>query len=634
MLDRLFEHDDLNYEIELPEDPATWTEQMNSLLFTKFPELVNFPAKLMLDKFEPQKLYAKGSYLLDINGSIVKIPVIVKSKKLQPMDTALVNDKWEYLTPKLIGDLVNGNPALGEPISNQDAVDFYSQPIQNQAPYGQHERDFRHVTASVISKAGKAKLAKAVLSDGAIKQACVNNAAFHNVIKAVLSDNASDKQRIKSAYITSSEYTGGRLLITRQDGRREKLSMSHADTQDFVRSNFSQDDYTTLIKTGSLSFLSDDGGSFGMSGPQGIGGLLKKLMRKISGPGMFSMMGPGGNKPVLVIKIKRTAKPFSLNGKQLSEDFFGGDLIGLSEGGEMHELNNAEALPCDSGPESIIDSLSSVSADGLAEQDEVIPSSNGELLEPITVSRVVELPIGKAVIGETKQSRDVFVGLILNKLENIKTAQSYEALLPKGAAPVILSKNTEFIKVASAKPGQFYDLKDCVAAACVGTDMAEIRKLHDNSIAIKTASETITCPEVHAAYYLNSLGLSKSETVKIAKQLKSVNKAFIAMPKVASVKLSKALKTKLKDTSWLKIATFMESEESVDSALALDYLDDETMSEFYDKVPEYKNTLSELAKLLVSVRLGNDMATETVVKAAIESLSDLINELTENRAGG
>lgn len=624
MLERLFEHDDLNYEVELPEDPSQWTEQINGILFTKYPELINFPAKLALDKFEPQKLYAKGSYILDINNSKLIIPVIVKSKKLQPLDIALINNKWVYLTPELLSDLINGSMSLGESMDNKDAVDFYSQSIQNDVPYGNFDRNTRTITASVINNKQKADLAKAIVSDKDIKIACAKNPAFNNAAVSILSQDAGRARKYKSAFVTRDGFLNGHIYVTDANDKREKISTSFSEAKNFVKKHMPES-YVDFIKTGSACMLGDDFMADGHSlGGMGLGGMLGKLMKKITGPGMFSLLGDSGQKPVLVIKIKRVSKPSEGDS----------DLLGLGEKGSVFDVNDKEGMPCAVNSDEILNSCENLDADALKADTDVMPVSNNEYLEPVRVSKIIDLPIGKAIIGETKASQDTFVGLILNKYNKDKTASDCLSLLPKLAKPVILSPDTKFIKISSAENAGYYNsAKECLAAACNDYNMIKIFERDANTIAIKTAGENIICERLSMPYYLNSLGVPTQEIAKIAKDILNNKTAMAAVPKKRKIKLSEKAKAKIASINWLKVATYMPSEESVDSALALDYLDDETISEFYSKVPEYKNTLSELSKLLASVRLGNEIANEATVKNAIEALSDLINDLTLNRAG-
>ncbi len=625
MLERLFSHDNLDYEVELPEDPSQWTEQINGILFTKYPDLANFPTKLMLDKFEPQKLYAKGSYVIDVNKTIVTIPVIVKSKRLQPLDTALINNKWHYLTNELLTELINGNMSLGESMSNKDSVDFYSQPIENDVPYGNYDRNIRTVTASVINSREKSDLALAIMSDKAVKTACEKNAAFKNTLIKILSEQPGKDRKYKSAFVTRDGFLNGNIYVTHADGRRDKLSASFSEAKNFVK-KYMPESYVDFIKTGSVSLLDDSSELSGHSidGIGGIGQLIKKMLGKVSGPGMFSMLGDSGSKPVLVIKIKRVSKP----------GVGDSDLLGLSQGGLMHDISDKEGAPCDVNADEITNSFENLSPEAIKSDDEIIPVANDEYLEPIKVTKIIELPIGKAIIGETKQTQDTFVGLILSKFNKDKTASDYTKLLPKNANITILPQDTKFIKVSSKHDINFYgSAKECLAAACKDSEFIKVIARDSNTFAIKTASENILCEKICLPYYLNSFGVPTKEIAKTAQALQSTNIVTLAVPKVKKVKLSSAVKNKISDISWIKIAGLLDSEESVDSALALDYLDDGSISEFYSKVPEYKNALSELSKLLISVRLGNEIVNEETVKNAIEALSDLVSELTLNRAG-
>ena len=62
-------------------------------------------------------------------------------------------------------------------------------------------------------------------------------------------------------------------------------------------------------------------------------------------------------------------------------------------------------------------------------------------------------------------------------------------------------------------------------------------------------------------------------------------------------------------------------------------LDDETPAEFYEQLPVYKKALSSMAKLMASVRLGNEIVDAETLGNAMEALDNLIRELTVFREG-
>ncbi len=626
MLERVFTPDNLGYEIELPEDSATWTGEMNRILFSAFPEVSNFPVKLTLDRFEPQKLYAKGSYTVDIGGRILIIPVIVKSKKMQPLDIALVDGEWQYLTSDLISNLVNSNVSLGDPMNNKDSIDFYSQPILNDTPYYSGNRNTRVITASVISNEDKTKLAGLIATDKFYKNAAAKNASFNSVVSAVLK---TPVREYKSAFVTRDSFLNSSIYITDANNKREKISTAFAEAKAFVKRHMPEQ-YVDFIKTGSACALanldSDDSDSIPSIGMGGMSSILDKIFKKVSGPGMFNFLSDdaseGHTAPVMVIKIKQMRGP--------------GSLMGLGKGGLLHDVSDSEAVPSKMPGSDIISSLTSKSPDELISGEEIMPSDNGDFLEPITVERVVELPIGKAIIGKTKASGDPFIGIILSKFNKEKSANDCSGLLPTDAKPIYLSPSTVLYKVAMYHDKSLINSKrEYLNKIAKQTEPLKISFRGGNTFAIKSASENILCESNALPYYLDSFGVRHSDIIKTAEEAKSNGQAvvFIPLKKCASAVLSKSLRNKISKVNWVKTATYLDSEESVDSALSLEYLKDDTAAEFYEQIPVYKKALSSMAKLMASVRLGNDVVDEEVLSNAMEAMDALIQELTVFREG-
>lgn len=624
MLDRLFTPDNLGYEVELPEDTATWTGEMNKILFASFPELSNFPVRLTLDRFEPQKLYAKGSYTVDIGGQILLIPVIVKSKKIQPFDIAMINGEWQYLTSDLISSLVNSNVSLGDPMSNKDSIDFYSQPVMNEVPSYTGNRNTRVITASVISDEDKASLAKLIVSDKFYKSAAAKNPHFNAVVSELLQ---APVRKYKSAFVTRDSFLNGSIYVTDNSGKREKISASFSEAKAFVKRHMPEQ-YVDFIKTGSACALanldSDDDENIPSLGMGGIKGILDQMFKRVSGPGMFNFMGGSGDSvaPVMVIKIKQVKGPESL--------------MGLGKGGLLHDVADKEGVPSKMPASEITDTLESKSPDDLISGEEIMPNSGSDYLEPITVDKVVNLPIGKAIIGKTKSSGDMFVGIILNKFDKEKTAGDFSGLLPKDVKPTYLAPNTVLYKVATIHNENILGSKrEYFNKIASQTEPVKIIFRGGETFAIKAASENIVCDSRALPYYLDSFGVRKSDAEKTAAEAKEVGQSivFIPLKKKASAILSKGTRSKLAKVNWVKVATYLDSEESVDSALSLEYLDDETPAEFYEQLPVYKKALSSMAKLMASVRLGNEIVDAETLGNAMEALDNLIRELTVFREG-
>lgn len=94
-------------EVTLPEDPNTWTQEILQELYKLVPYVADFDPKIVLDRVDGEKGYALGHVEVmnrteiqanteaTLNAAGVKeirIPIIVKSGKLQPFDTMIQPD--------------------------------------------------------------------------------------------------------------------------------------------------------------------------------------------------------------------------------------------------------------------------------------------------------------------------------------------------------------------------------------------------------------------------------------------------------------------------------------------------------------------------------------------------------------
>ena len=77
----------------------------------------------------------------------------------------------------------------------------------------------------------------------------------------------------------------------------------------------------------------------------------------------------------------------------------------------------------------------------------------------------------------------------------------------------------------------------------------------------------------------------------------------------------------------LKIAADTGSERTVDAMLSLNFMNKKNIKYFVEKIPLFESAASELAYLLIGVRLGMEQFSESDVKDAMDSLSVVIKNL-------
>ena len=84
---------------------------------------------------------------------------------------------------------------------------------------------------------------------------------------------------------------------------------------------------------------------------------------------------------------------------------------------------------------------------------------------------------------------------------------------------------------------------------------------------------------------------------------------------------------RIKSVPWVKLAAEAEEKETVDSVLALKFINKENLSEFVDSIEDFKETQNKLAKLLVATRLGIKQVDAESVKMAMENMGHVIDDL-------
>lgn len=626
MVANLFTHENKSFEIELPEDSSTWAGETNRILFETYPQLAQFPSKLIIDKFEPQKLYAKGSFVFDINGVIINIPIIIRNKKLQPFDTMLINGEWYALNPDIISEIIANAISFGEAVNTEDVINFNEEPINNDVPQYSYStnRNRRLVTASLITHDKAKELAKRIVTDKLlIKHA---TSAFKSITARVL--QMKTKEPVFKLATIYRDYLGScKMTILTKENELLESNMTLADARDFIKKHAATK-YTNFIKRGFIKIIPEQSEqnfikSLSLNTLQN---LLDALAKPISGPGIFSMFNNFlERKPIMVVKIKRINKSMP---QKYKEHMNMGDLLGIDSDGCTYNLTKEDkVLPAEIGLRDFLRKIDSPSISELKIDDKVLINNNGEFLEPIRISSTSETEMGKVITGKTEALGEPFIGVILNKYDHTKTAsqkmfpeKNFTILSPKSKFYKVKTSHTEIMTADKAKITK-------IAAAYSDRAIKLMHRNYDNSFVIKTADKAIICNNGDVQPKLCAFGVSLKDSEQYIKEARDNSISEIILfsnkEKIATKSLEKIHKI-----DWVKIASLMQSDESVDSALGLQYLTEDNINKLYENLPVYKKTLSNLAELLVSVRLGNNIASEQTIKAAMDALSNLIQELT------
>lgn len=632
----------LNSEIELPEDSTVWSQKISEALFSAHPELVPFPSSLNIDKFEPIKLYAKGTYTFDIGGHKVVFPVIVKAKRLQPMDVALVDDDWRPITTEYIEELATGSQ-LGEATDNTSGFYTRSTPIGGtRVPYEttttlnpgvEFANGGRYITASA-----QRKLIDRVKNDPKIAKALQHNAVAYKAFDKVLRA-APMPANIKAASVVRKGKDTANVSVKLASGEIQTEVKSISAVKPFINKIAGNDAYLSFLKKGGMSKVLTNSAAISthdidttVKEAADLSSIIPQILDKITsegGPlkgGMFS--SDGSHKPVMIIRIKRISK-HPIMGSH------GAGMLGMGDG--MKRLfsmldkptlgNGLETMSCghnddDNDDDSLADIFNNEASEATP-SDTILPMiSDSEALEPIRVERVMNTPMAKVIIGKTAESGEAFTGIIMQQMDSkiASVADNITKSIPEEGR-IFLPANTRFLKVAIdnshvASKAELRHVLTTKAASCAS-----------KKLLIKTGQDEYTFDNKHYVGVNNvkaAMAMAEIDDETSNKFLKlAENKHKVTIycqTNENNVKIASAI-------DWIKIASILrDTEESVNSVLNLGL--DENNS--IDK-PELLNLIeqieSKLAKLLVSARLGEEDVNQSEVSDAIGALQEVAANL-------
>jgi hypothetical protein len=108
----------------------------------------------------------------------------------------------------------------------------------------------------------------------------------------------------------------------------------------------------------------------------------------------------------------------------------------------------------------------------------------------------------------------------------------------------------------------------------------------------------------------------------------SSEKIAQAMPLARSMaKVAEHFKTDL-----VKAASYMESTNTVDALLSLNFVSPENLTKFVSKLPHFKSCISQLASCLLASRLGVQELPESEISTAMQKLIEVVNGLETLKA--
>lgn len=626
----------LNSEIELPEDSAVWSQKISETIFSVHPYLANFPSTLNIDKFEPIKLYAKGTYVFKINNTEVIFPVIIQAKRLQPFDVALIDGSWHPVSEDLISRLAMTSQ-LGQGTENISDFNTQSSPIGGtRVPYEtvtalnpgvEFANGGRYITASAISKQAKEDLQKRIDTDTKLAQALNNNPTAREVFKKALSTKETTSN-IKAAAVVRKDMETATVFIKAASGKVLSENKKISTLKPFINKIAGENGYTNFIKEG---FASSSCGNHGMSdrvldmisdNTMDLKTIIPKILEKITSSGSpakgMLIDGGGNTAPSVIIKIKKISKIPGMGEHHLGGLMGGGLFKSIKD--SVLGLNPFEE---DAALDDVPFETSKI--EELKDTDTVLPMlSESEGVEPIRVVKVMDTPTAKVIIGKGAESGHDFTGVLLKPVSD-KAANAEDMIPTKNR--MILPPTTKFIKVSMAKgfpksTGEYqYIMKSAMAKV---TTPVELRKVGKHEYFLDEERH-IGTGTVKAALAMS--GISAEAAGEYIKQANKFKRVTVYTPK--SMKVASGLISKIKDAAdWIKLASIIrDSEESVDSVLSLGLLDNDSSEDKERLVPLLEQTMSQLSKLLVSARLGMPDLDQAEIITAIQALQEVSDTL-------
>jgi len=134
--------------------------------------------------------------------------------------------------------------------------------------------------------------------------------------------------------------------------------------------------------------------------------------------------------------------------------------------------------------------------------------------------------------------------------------------------------------------------------------------------------------------------VSRTDIGKIAKLRKGTRTSLTSTPysPVSPVDIASTIKSSYDEhcrkigplsVNLVKVASVLSDKGTVDAVLSLGLLNKKNVSEFVELVPTYESVMSDMAKLLVTTRLGLSTVPEEAVKQAMVSIADVVMVLKQ-----
>jgi hypothetical protein len=661
MLEDLFIPEDTgsigSSETELSEDINSWPMEIQSAIVSALPVLADAPGQLVMDAVDHDKLYAKGSYVIDTPDDKMVIPIVIKAKQLSPIDLFIYKDSWYLADPETISAILTsaqiGTGLMAEADIPPTAASGMRTKVNPPGSYGTGTGIVSTLTNKVSSANPKlteqvvTTIAKTATVMGRLAKNPKARKAFINTLEKPYSEKAA---RVKNPFIGSDA-----VVVSLGNGNFNiKSSAKKSLTTSEVRCNGNE--LATMMKAANVD--------------------SKRILNEL----VTTKMAYSWNDD-LDIPVDKMASIAQVGTyKCLKQE--NGTVVPVNSFvlGSVKTAMSTRYLTINSdGSHSYQDALygSKLASDNLLKCNALIPKfasamkigdsivvplpydtkdSPLAVLPPFRVEKINHQKMASVYEGTSDGCKTAFI--VVNDSSEVPVRAKHipkEILINKMATawyvptdyPVysIPLVKKDLVKSASDMRGSLL-LNKAVTGKGEVPVTVRMWKVGSNSVAIKMASaEPKVISDAEAMLYLRK-GEGYGVSVAMSKMAAGIIKQFDLIGavgqdvKVKDKTIDSKSTTKVPDlskfaakikrpsiVSTLKIASLFENEEDINTVLALNYLTPENLAEFKQAVPDMQATEEILAKLLMSTRLGNGVVEESDVKSCLQSLHEIIKEI-------
>jgi hypothetical protein len=266
----------------------------------------------------------------------------------------------------------------------------------------------------------------------------------------------------------------------------------------------------------------------------------------------------------------------------------------------------------------------------------VLVFEDGKVSEPISVHHHISHPDGDQMVVSNTWGREMTLQKTAGVLRPIKSGDKY--LIPDSCTFAPLPALGGSTLAADPELAEKLAFAHEVDSSVIVWSPSRGKYTFEGTRGIeKLAKEhREELDRASALFILGSLGLSgRDANEKLAKasegrEVQVVPGYDIIMPETTSNQWL-PFSAHIEDLStWMpKIASVITDSQTIDAVLSLGFVTPETMSDFVEHIPTFKEVSSKLAELLIGARLGTPSVPESAVRSALKSLEKVIKGLED-----